>query len=280
MLNLSNLITCWAYNQIIHAVWPEYDNSSNKRNFGMFDNKITLYKNATQTVLMEIRALTRKLLSFGNRDFYINITNPITNELLIRKLATVIDATIGRLSFIFEPSEIADISQGTYVFSISSIDEDGTEVFLFLDQSGGAAGDVSIADKPLPAFRPSQTTTSFSQKNIDAKIHYISTNFAGAGQYHYSNTQHTCAIYASNFTGQFFIDATLANDPGDNDWFPVVITDPYAFINMESFSGIETCNFYGAIQWIRFRYLPDSTNAGTIDKVVFRGMNNPAAVSA
>lgn len=276
---MSDIITAFAYLQVIHGVFPDVDISLT-RNYGMLNNNvISLYKNSAQTVLLEVRSLSRKLLSVGDRDFYINIIDSGRGVLMYRRLATVLDPTKGRLKFYFSSSDLDDIKIGMYSFSISSTDYIGEETFLFLDQVGGATGTVEIIDKTMPAFVPSIVANVF-QRRIDNNAnllsgYYTSSKYPGAGQNSFTDGQHTIGVYCTNFTGQFFVQGSLADQPDEPDWFNLIITEDEMF-NFVGFTGIESFNFYGPLLWVRFLFVPDpALNEGTLDQILYRGINDP-----
>lgn len=273
---MGKVITAWAYNQVIAGVYPNItDTTSNKRNYTMFNNKITLYKNSTQVILLEIRSITRKLLAVTGQDFYINVMNRLTGELSCRKLAdTTPDPANGRLSFTFCPFDLVNLSQGNYSFSISTIDTNGIETFLYLDHEGGATGDCEVLDKALPTFCPSILVDDFNDLVYNHEHYQVSGMSPGDGQFNYSDGQMTAAVYCTNFTGTFYIDGSVASIPGDQDWFSVLISEQYGSWPFCNFTGIESFQMTGALQWIRFRYKADRLNCGTIDKVLYRGTLN------
>ena len=67
----------------------------------------------------------------------------------------------------------------------------------------------------------------------------------GAGFYGLGNGLHTVQVHVTNFTGSVIVQATLATDPQEEDWFRVY---EYAASNSdENF----TNNFTGNFVWIR-----------------------------
>lgn len=274
---MTSLVTAFAYNQVVTAVYvqtSEYD-ISNRWNVPMLQNNIALYKNSSQTVLLEVRSLSNKLLKITNIDFYLNIINPRTNELLFRRVGTVLDQDKGRISFILSATDTDNMEAGAYLFSISAIDNDGVETFLFLDQNADATGDVILYDKALPAFIPSFQVTEFGSQLYNETAYFISSAFPGDGQFSNTNGQHTVAAYMTNFTGKFYIEASLMLDPGQFDWFDIVITEQFCYQVYNGFSGIECFNFFGPVNWVRFKYLPDAMNEGTFDQIYYRAVNQP-----
>jgi hypothetical protein len=269
-------ITAWAYNQVIYGVYPDITNTTdNKRNYSMFDNRIKLYKNSTQTILIEIRSITRQLLSVTNQDFYINVINRLTGELVSRKQAEPVDPANGKLSFVFVPFDLVNIHPGNYSFSVSTINQaTNIETFLYLDHTGGATGDCEILDKALPAFAPSILVDDFNTVVYNHEHFKVSSYHPGDGQFYYTDGNMTAALYCSNFTGEFYIDGSLAPIPSDTDWFPVLISEQYGHWPLVNFTGVESFVFTGALMWVRFRYKADPLNKGEVCKVVYRGTLN------
>lgn len=83
-----------------------------------------------------------------------------------------------------------------------------------------------------------------------------------AGYFGASNGQHTVALYINDFTGRIVVEASLANEPSEEDWFPIEF-DGDAFIqypldpNNPSGSNGDTGtffkNFVGNFVWVRAR---------------------------
>ena len=81
----------------------------------------------------------------------------------------------------------------------------------------------------------------------------------GAGFYGLGNGLHTAQIHVTGFTGSVVIEATLASDPQDEDWFAVY---EYAASNA---SESTVNNFTGNFVWIRAVV---TYTAGTINRIL------------
>lgn len=88
----------------------------------------------------------------------------------------------------------------------------------------------------------------------------------------------TIAVYLNNFVGRLYIEASLANNPEEDDWFPINLNGyiPYAeypndFTNND---GVESFSFELNAIWIRARqdrsYLPnpEENGLGSIKKIL------------
>lgn len=88
---------------------------------------------------------------------------------------------------------------------------------------------------------------------------------------HLNNRQYTIAIYLNNFKGRVWIEASLASDPDEGDWFPIHLNGniPYAgypkSISLLGESGVDAYTFIANIIWIRAKMdrgdvLPNTEN--------------------
>jgi hypothetical protein len=78
----------------------------------------------------------------------------------------------------------------------------------------------------------------------------ISNAMPGAGYHKKQNNMHTAVFQFLNFTGSVKLQATLALDPKDSDWFDIVGTE----FNLVNSTSIENSSFLGNFAWIRASY--------------------------
>lgn len=88
--------------------------------------------------------------------------------------------------------------------------------------------------------------------------------FKGDGYYGRSDGFHTVQYTLSGFIGTVAIQATLAVNPVDADWF-TVYTQSYPVTNDTGVTGSFITNFTGNYVWIR-AYI-DNWSDGTIDSI-------------
>ena len=88
--------------------------------------------------------------------------------------------------------------------------------------------------------------------------------FKGDGYYGRSDGFHTVQYTLEGFIGTIDIQATLAVDPGDADWF-TIYTQAYPVVNDEGTSGSFLTNFTGNYVWVR-AYVNNWTD-GTINRI-------------
>lgn len=95
---------------------------------------------------------------------------------------------------------------------------------------------------------------------------FYSDKQKGDGYYGYTDGLHTVAYYFTNFVGNVVVQATLAKDPVDADWFDVDTTTN-AYDGSTALTDQVAYNFTGNFVWVRAK-ITDFT-AGTIRKIVF-----------
>lgn len=85
--------------------------------------------------------------------------------------------------------------------------------------------------------------------------------FKGAGFYGMGCGLHTASYQVSSFTGSIKIQASLASDPQNEDWFDVTGTD-YLALNSTQ---VYITNFTGNFVWVRAVV---NYTAGTINQIL------------
>jgi hypothetical protein len=95
------------------------------------------------------------------------------------------------------------------------------------------------------------------------KYEYISDACRSDGWYGYVDGNHTVAIYMHNFRGRVWIEASLANEPTETDWFPIYLNGeiPYAEYPRNprkpsgpvGDTGVDAFNFTANVIWLRAR---------------------------
>jgi len=88
--------------------------------------------------------------------------------------------------------------------------------------------------------------------------------YKGDGYYGRSDGFHTVQYNIAGFIGTINIQATLAVDPTDDDWF-TIYTQEYTVVNDEGATTSNFANFTGNYVWIR-AYINNWTD-GTVNNI-------------
>jgi hypothetical protein len=78
----------------------------------------------------------------------------------------------------------------------------------------------------------------------------------------------TIAVYTTNYTGEFYIQGTLFDNPTESDWFNIILgTNTEEFYPYIDHTGIDPWTFRTNIKFVRAQFTQTS---GTLDKLIVR----------
>lgn len=97
----------------------------------------------------------------------------------------------------------------------------------------------------------------------------------GDGFYGFSDGLHTVSFHVKQFTGRIFLEATLMEEPTDDDWFNINLMVDQVFLQWDNETETIGVSFVGNFVYIRARvdrsYLVNQDYSpsvhGTVDKV-------------
>ena len=100
---------------------------------------------------------------------------------------------------------------------------------------------------------------------------FYSGSVAGATQKGHRDGLHTVAIYTTAFKGKFYIEGSVEINPTDADYWQIETNSIYGYEPYHTATtGVRAVNFQHNIWNLRFYFIADSDNTGTVDKVVVR----------
>jgi len=259
--------------QVIHLTEPGLQSAYavvNRTDFNLF-------KNVTNEVEFLIKDVDRKPVNITNRNLTIHIVDERTNTLVLQSTLTIINGTRGHCRMSLSPSDIAGLSNGYFryavtidrITNINGVDRVDS-LLIFTDQYRAIKGYLELLDGPIPNPQPAveiDPSVFYDESWGDPiQVFKVAGPYEGAAQRDNRSGQHTVAVYMENFSGQFWIEASLENNSpsAQSDWFPV--TDQV----FNEFTGVKGFQFIGSYMWIRVYYLPGPMNAGTVTKVLLK----------
>lgn len=97
------------------------------------------------------------------------------------------------------------------------------------------------------------TTSVVYPNTASSTVVVVSDKVKGDGYYNGSTGLHTVMyVTTSEFEGSISMQASLATDPSDNDWFFVKdTTTSYTSLNIRNDSSVDIHNFVGNFVWVR-----------------------------
>jgi hypothetical protein len=112
--------------------------------------------------------------------------------------------------------------------------------------------------------------------NNKLEMSYTGDKYRGDGFYGFSDGLHTISFHVKNFTGRIFVEATLIEEPTENDWFKINLMVDQVFLQWDNETETLGVSFVGNFVYLRVlvdrSYLIDQDYTvekyGTVDKVV------------
>lgn len=77
--------------------------------------------------------------------------------------------------------------------------------------------------------------------------------FRADGYYGYTDGNHTISIHFQNYTGRFYMEASLVTDPAETDWFPISLTTSTEYLHLSEETSVQGYTFQGNFVWLRAR---------------------------
>jgi len=279
----TNTVKLYSFPQVITLTYMDHGIRNNNVPFG--DSDFRIYRGAFNPIEFIVRDNDRKRVSLIGKCLTMTVINFLSNTPVLQKQVEVIDPHKGHIRVIFTPLELSDIEANFYKYSILVENEDGTTNLLFIDRDHNAAGFFELIEGVLPDLVESIRLlgSEFTPVNIapptTTPTEFISGAQPGDALLCESNGLHTIAVYTTDFAGKFFAEGSLEENPMsiDGDWFVIKLNEFFTFHEFGNtpdpdctFTGIEAFNFTGSIRWVRFRFIPDVDNPGTLDQVLYR----------
>lgn len=228
-----------------------------------------LFKNVTNEVEFLIKDVDRKPVNLRNKSLTIYIVDEQTNSLAIQSTLTVIDEKRGHARMSLHPSQVASLANGYYRYSVT-INRDGDQLLIYTDQTRSLRGHLELFEGPLPGPQPVIQIMPgdfvSSTWGVPLETYFVAQSFPGAAQRNNRSGQHTLAIYTTNFTGTFWVEASLENSPPTtpSDVFPVTS------MTLTNKTGVSSLQFVGNYMWLRLYYQEHIANTGEITKVLLK----------
>ena len=99
--------------------------------------------------------------------------------------------------------------------------------------------------------------------NTGINLEAVGDKIRADGWFGQKDGLHSVALYLEDFTGRIFIEASLENDPQDEDWFPIFLDGAKAYVEYPLVPGdpsgahgdtmIDAFTFQGNFLWVRIR---------------------------
>ena len=237
----------------------------------MYTDTIKVHKGLDDKVSFQVFDETRRTANISQLTLYLNVIDANTGNQILQKIPTVTDGSLGKFDVVFSWTDTVNIDAGIYEYSITTLDLNDEQGLAYVDTSQNAIGSIEIIEGVVPTPAASSIVTTF----VANGLRYESSGIDVSPTKNYQTNLHTCALYATNWAGEFWVEGSL-DIAAPTNWFVVdlypnnAIADHLTFTTSVALNGIDASNFRLSCNWLRFVYKNDAGNAGTIDKVLHR----------
>ena len=191
---------------------------------------------------------------------------------VVSKKAIITDYNDGAIKVILTVGESALFSQGLYDLVFSYTNDLGLVLPLFCDLNMRPNYTVECSEEgdalPLTTQINKTFTTSVDNNVSPAVTYYYSSTMKATGFYNKPNGLVTLAVYSTSYTGNFWVQGALSENPTESDWFDITLgsyTEP--FFPYVTRTGIDPWTFRTNVNYIRTKH---TAPAGSLDQVVVR----------
>ena len=251
-------------------IFTNYNQSWTQERYRKVYNRNTkIYRNVDNVLDFQFRTGDEKAVNLGNTSVVFNMVGRETQDLILQKDCTAVDASIGRFQLTITETEMRDIEQGSYDFSLvaetrTQVDSTTYEVTsnraLYLDDNFGAIGTIEVAGNITGTVRPSLEITAFKEVNPAAvgeedPSRYESGIIDGDPLINRAGSTHTFQYYLTNYTGEVKIQGSLDEGASPYNWSDLET------VNHAEDTGSYYINITGKYNWLRLVHTPGSGGA-------------------
>ena len=226
----------------------------------VYQRNITVAKGIDNLITFELKNSDHKPLSILNTYTpYVEVYTE-DNTLLKKYMGTIKETSTPNYKGVFTinitDNDTLNID-GQYMSYTVYLEKasDNSNVLTYADTQFGVRGIIELTDEAFPGPIASKATTTF--------MNNISSTFNGQPEINSNTALHTAVFYTTTYKGDVVVQGTL-DDVAASTWFDIDT------VTMSTPTTPTYVNFNGVFSHVRFKRVDDSTNTGSIDKILLR----------
>lgn len=254
------------------AEWPA------ERYRRVYNKNVKVYRGVDNRIDLLVKNADQKALDVTGYSLVFSLVGRETQELILQKDCSVIDAEKGRYYVTLTESEMFSIEPGMYQYSVikeSRQDlEDGSYSVtsrdpLYIDSQYGMYSTVEVGASILGEPVDSKKITAFSKyvpyDTEPAPKYYISSIVDANPNVTTPQSVHTFQFNLTSYTGTLLIQGSISEGGNPQVWADLETLNATA-------DSILYTNITGKYNWFRVKHTPDSslTDPGTVDSILYR----------
>lgn len=256
------------------ASWPT------ERYRRVYNRNLKIYRGVDNKIDLQVRNSDEKAAVITGSTLVFNLVTRDTKDLILSRDCSVQNSSVGRVSITLTKEDLLNLESGFYNFTITQEVRQAITLTeykvtsrtpLYIDSQYGVIATLEILGDVYGETVDSLVVDKFSYTNpfttgaVNDKF-YISSIIDTRPEIGPVYGLHTFQIYMTNYTGQMFIQGSLEEQgatPRENKWVTLETLN-YSSANLEYF------NLTGKYNWLRIKHIPDTSNTGTVDKILYR----------
>lgn len=264
------MVDFYSYNQLIETTIS----SAQSTNLPSTDTNFKVFRGAKTTIDFKLRDLNTQLINLTGKKVILNVFSYNTNEFQFYKELELLDPIRGSARATFDVIDTVDLMPGYFYYSLTSVDQDVPEPY-YIDETANALSYFELVEGVMPTpmksvvVTPDMYTpmTGTLQSDLD---YWVAGPYKGDSNQYRDDGLHTVVVYCSDFSGQFFVQVSLNDEPIQDDWSDIWLDELVSYKSYDHFTGIEPFNFRANVKWVRFKFKQQPGQDGQITKILYR----------
>ena len=229
---------------------------------------LKLFRGFDNEFFFFIKNQDRKPIMLQGTTVYCSFIDRDDRSTTISKKAIITDYEQGGIKVVVTVGESGRFSQGHYDLVFSYTTDTGLTVPLFCDLNMRPNFTVDVSEEGDALPLTTQVDENFQQQTINSVVYYYSSSLKATGYYDKPNGLVTLGVYGTGYTGNFYIQGALSDNPTEGDWFDITLgTSTQAYFPYQNLTGIDPWTFRTNVKFLRAKF---TQPAGKLDKVVIR----------
>lgn len=229
--------------------------------------QLKLFRNYDNEYFFFIKNQDRKPIFLQGMQIQASVVDRERGTVIFTNKCITIDPELGSCKLIIEAGDTANIDDGYYDLVLSYTDNFGLHKPLFTDLNMRPHFTLEATNEGHAQPIPTQIVNQWFDPHSDGYTY--SQRYAGPAYYGKKGGLISFAVYATEFTGKFFMQGTTAEQPDHDDWFDLDLGQMTFYYQFVNFTGVEPFNMECNLKYVRFKYVNEGT-FGTLDKVALR----------
>lgn len=239
----------------------------------VYQRRLKLYKGVKNVVEFDVRNADQKRISITNYDLKCVILDNNNTEVLTLDVEPISNTT-GLAKMTVYAEQINYIKPQFLKFSLYILNNDGTKTLLYGDSQFGATGTIDLLNGVVPEAMPAQIIDKFIYLIDDSVDPEVTTHYSSAVEInprndindtHQIRLEFRLIEFDAEVTVQITTDAVVssATDWSDLETFSI---NPSTDVVSKVYN--EITDYSNNVNWLRVTYIQDTTNTGSIDKIL------------